>query len=111
MAFQVYYQFQPEYDNRQFPPVDTTTFQQSLQAYQTLMEHGRIVINSLLSSQDKMFQLMDAAQKSDDEAVDQILRETGVPTMVETNYTPTGVTFILRAEQCCTLTMYLRWGF
>ncbi|GAE27425.1 hypothetical protein JCM9140_3572 [Halalkalibacter wakoensis JCM 9140] len=58
---------------------------------------------------------MDAAQASDDAEVDRIIRETGVPTVVETSYSPTGVTFTLRDEAagipCCTLTMYIRWGF
>jgi hypothetical protein len=109
MFYQAYYQFHPDYF-RQFPPVDTSTFQQSLAAYQALLNQGGAVINGLVGSQDRMFRLMDAAQRSDDEEVDRVIRETGVQTIVETSYTPTGVTFTLRAEQCCTLTMYLRWG-
>ncbi|WP_332634458.1 hypothetical protein [Halalkalibacter flavus] len=109
----------PPYCYRQqespFPPVDISFFKQSLTAYQTLLEHGSIVINSLVTSEEKMTQLMNAAQASDDATVDRIIRETGVPTIVETSYNPTGVTFTLRAEAggtpCCTLTMYIRWGF
>ncbi|WP_227937331.1 hypothetical protein [Alkalihalobacillus deserti] len=109
MFYQVYYQFHPAY-YRQFPPVDTSKFEQSLQTFKTLLEQGKVVVNSLVSSQDKMFQLMDAAQKSDDEEVDRIIRETGVQTIAETSYTPSGVTFTLRADECCTLKMYIAWG-
>ncbi|WP_034626640.1 hypothetical protein [Halalkalibacter okhensis] len=109
----------PRYCRRQqespFPPVDTSMFNQALLAYQTLLTHGSIIINSLVSSEEKMKQLMDAAQASDDADVDRIIRETGVPTIVETSYNPTGVTFTLRSDAggtpCCTLTMYIRWGF
>lgn len=111
MYYQVYYQFRPCPSHyRQFPPVDTTTFQQSLQTYQTLLEDGRIIIDHFVSSEEKMVELMDAAQRSNDEEVDRIIRETGIQTIAETSYTPTGVTFTLRAEPCCSLTMYMRWG-
>lgn len=98
-----------------FPPVDFTLFEQSLLAYQTLMQHGNIVINYLTSSTDIMYQLMYAAQASDFDEVDRIIRASGVPTIVDTSFTPTGVTFTLFADapgvpRCCTLTMQLRWG-
>ncbi|WP_332695814.1 hypothetical protein [Halalkalibacter lacteus] len=110
--FYPYYYRRPE---SSFPPVTIEYFGKSLTAYLTLLEHGRIIINSLVTSQDTMVQLMEAAQASDDAQVDQVIKSTGVPSVVETSYTPTGVTFTLRADaegsQCCRLTMYLRWGF
>ncbi|GAE33127.1 hypothetical protein [Halalkalibacter akibai] len=110
MFTEVFYQFYPE-SNRQFPPVNISSFQQSLTAYQSLLEQGRAIINGLLGSEERMRRLMDAAQRSADEEVDQIIRETGVTKTVETAYNPTGVTFTLREEGCCTLMMNLRWGF
>ncbi|MFC0559366.1 hypothetical protein [Halalkalibacter alkalisediminis] len=110
MFYQAYYQFEPT-PYRQFPPVDTSTFEQSLQTFQALLEQGRTLVNSLVTSEERMFQLMDAAQRSDDQEVDRIIRETGIASIVETSYSPTGVSFTLRTEPpCCTLTMYLVWG-
>ncbi|MFC0469659.1 hypothetical protein ACFFHM_03715 [Halalkalibacter kiskunsagensis] len=118
MFYQNYGPYYPYYYRRpesSFPPVTIEYFENSLTAYLTLLEHGRIVINSLVSSQETMVQLMEAAQASDDTQVDQIIKSTGVPSIVETTYTPTGVTFTLSAtvggSQCCRLTMFIRWGF
>ncbi|MDT8858676.1 hypothetical protein N0O92_00440 [Alkalihalobacillus sp. MEB130] len=118
MFYYHYRNLYPYYYRQQdspFPPVDISFFQKSLVTYQTLLEHGQTIINHFVSSREKMTQLMDAAQASDDAEVDRLIRETGVPTVVETSYSPTGVTFTLRGDvgdaQCCTLTMYLRWGF
>jgi hypothetical protein len=46
-----------------------------------------------------MQQLMRAAQSSDEEEVDRIIKSTGVSTIVNTSYTPTGVTFTLYADE------------
>jgi hypothetical protein len=97
-----------------FPPVTIEYFEKSLTTYLTLLEHGKIVINSLVTSKETMIQLMEAAQASDDAKVDHIIKSTGVPSIVETSYTPTRVTFTLRADAsgtpCCRLTMAIRWG-
>ena len=98
-----------------YPPVDITLFQQSLNAYQLLLQHGNVVINYLTSSTEIMYRLMHHAQAGNRVEVDHIIRESGVPTIVETSFTPTGVTFTLFADseafpRCCTLTMNLRWG-
>ncbi|MBU9712186.1 hypothetical protein [Evansella tamaricis] len=101
--------------NSPFPPVKTELFEESLYAYEELMEQGKIILNSLQSSKELIRELMNAAQESNDEEVDRIIQSTGVSSIVNTSYTPNGVTFTLYADsesvsRCCTLTMYLRWG-
>ncbi|UOQ92060.1 hypothetical protein MUO14_16365 [Halobacillus shinanisalinarum] len=110
------YYCHPYLRNNPYPEVNTDTFQQSLQAYQTLFEHGKIVINQLMASPGMRQRLMQAAQRDDHEEVDRVIKSTGVPSVVETSYTPSSVTFTLHADadsfqNCCTLTMNLVWGF
>ncbi|MBU9721463.1 MULTISPECIES: hypothetical protein [Bacillaceae] len=118
MDYQQFFWYDPHHTREQeaiYPPIETKYFEESLDAYGSLLEHGKIVLESLSSSKEKMSSLMDAAQEGKDEEVDKIIKSTGVPTIVNTSYTPTGVTFTLYADaetvtNCCTLTMYLRWG-
>ncbi|OLO39159.1 hypothetical protein BTR23_08865 [Alkalihalophilus pseudofirmus] len=110
-----YYPYYNRPEDYPYPPIDITFFEQSLQAYQILVQHGTVVINRLAASRELMYQLMYSAQAGDDDEVDRIIRATGVPTIVDTSYTPNSVTFTLYADaddfpQCCTLTMNLRWG-
>ncbi|WP_096440326.1 hypothetical protein [Alteribacter populi] len=104
--------YRPEYP---YPPINISLFQQSLLSYQELLQHGAIVLNSLVSSPKMMHELMYYAQAGNDMEVDRVIKATGVPSIVETSYTPNSVTFKLFADadvfpNCCTLTMNLIWG-
>ncbi|UOR13824.1 hypothetical protein [Halobacillus amylolyticus] len=109
------YYCQPYLRTNPYPQVNTDNFQQSLQAYHKLFEHGKIVINRLMASPEMRQQLMQAAQRDDQETVDRVIKSTGIPGVIETSYTPSSVTFTLYADadsfqNCCTLTMNLVWG-
>ena len=109
------YYLHPHYRQNQYPPVDIGYFQQSLTAYQTLLQDGSVIMNSLSSSPEMMKNLMEAAQEGKDEEVDSIIKATGVTSIVDTSFTPDSVTFTLYADaeefsKCCTLKMNLKWG-
>lgn len=109
------YYLHPYYRNP-YPQVNTDYFKQSLQAYHTLFDQAKTIVNHLLSHPEKMRNLMSSAQENEQDEVDRIIKSTGVPSDVKTTYTPNSVTFTLYAdadnfENCCTLTMNLVWGF
>ncbi|WP_026673234.1 hypothetical protein [Alkalihalobacterium bogoriense] len=118
MSYYYYYPYVPRYYRQNeypYPPVNIALFETSLSKYQQLIQHGNRLVTSLASSQDLMYQIMYSAQEGDRDTVDRIIREIGVPTEVNTTFTPTGVTFTLFEDaeglpRCCTLTMNLRWG-
>ncbi|TMW73047.1 hypothetical protein [Alteribacter natronophilus] len=105
----------PYRPDHSYPPVDIGAFHESLSANILLLQHGYLIVSRLSSSPSLMHRLMSAAQEGNDEEVDRIVDSTGVPTIVETTYTPTSVTFRLQTDaqtfpRCCTLTMNLVWG-
>lgn len=108
----VSYQHRPE--NYVYPPIDTSIFQQSLFTYQTMFQHGMMLLNSF-SSSTFTNQLMTAAQEGNRNEVNRLIDTIGVPAEIQTTFTPTGITFTIQnnANQtvaCCRLTMFLKWG-
>ncbi|MCE7793996.1 hypothetical protein K8O68_16530 [Salipaludibacillus sp. CUR1] len=100
---------------RQYPPVDPSLFQQSLQTYASLTARGNLLIERLLASPETMQQLMEAAQAGQNETVNRIVHAAAGTTDITTSYTPMSVTFNLTADTpqlspCCRMTMNLRWG-
>lgn len=100
--------------NREYPPVDTHIFGQSVVAFQKLMRDGSIVLNKL-AEPHFAHQLMTAAQAGHQHEVDRLMKSIGVGSLIiTTKYTPTGVVFTLDPNvpgtPCCTLTMALQWG-
>ncbi|PYZ97844.1 hypothetical protein CR205_04420 [Alteribacter lacisalsi] len=98
-----------------YPPVDVSAFQESLAANYTLLRHGYYMLSRFYASPPLMYSLINAAQSGNDDEVDRLVESTGVPSVVETSYTPTSVTFRLQSDaqtfpRCCTLTMNLVWG-
>ncbi|PYZ91981.1 hypothetical protein CR194_17435 [Salipaludibacillus keqinensis] len=102
------------YRNRQYPPVDISIFQQSLQTYPSLLSKADQVIDSLRNSPDKMHRIMEAAQAGQDNEVEEIINEAGTSLNVSISYTPMSMTLTFtdapQSALCCRLTMYIRWG-
>ncbi len=98
---------------RQFPPVDTGQLEKSVTRFQELIKQADLLISRL--ARDKQFatQLMSAAQESNKERVNQMIRSTGVTIKIQTTFTPTGIRIILDNSKfegdCCQLLIALRW--
>ncbi len=111
MYFQ--YPYSPYAMNRVYPPVDTSIFEQSVAAFQKTVSEASIILRKF---SDRQFaaRLMTAGQAGNQQEVDRLIKSTGITTPVTTKYTPTGVLLTIHAHaqgsQCCTLTMFLRWG-
>jgi len=109
----MYYPYPHYHWNRQYPSVDTATFLQSVTAFQKISGEAGTILKKL-SEQQFAYQLMAAAQAGNQKEVDRLIKSIGTSTPVTTKYTPDGVLLTIHADadgsQCCTLTMYLRWG-
>lgn len=98
---------------RQYPPIDTSTFEHSITAFQKTVVEASTILRKLA---DRPFahRLMLAAQKGNQQEVDGLIKSIGISTPVKTKYTPDGVLLTIHAlaqgSQCCTLTMFLKWG-
>ncbi|WP_026692314.1 hypothetical protein [Peribacillus kribbensis] len=109
-----YYNPYPQFPvHRQYPAVDVSTFGYSVTAFQKTVNEAS---NILKRFADPHFasSLMAAAQAGNQTEVDRLIKSIGVSTPVTAKYTPSGILLTIHAEaqgtQCCTLTMYLKWG-
>jgi len=110
----MYYPYPYYYWSRQYPAVDTAPFLKSVTAFQKISNEAGTILEKL-SEQQFAYHLMSAAQVGNQKEVDRLIKSIGISTPVTTKYTPDGVFLTIHADdadgsQCCTLTMYLRWG-
>lgn len=96
-----------------FPPVDTRKFNASANRFKQVMNQANLFIGRLTSSDDFARRLMDAAQRSDKNEVERLVRSTGVTIKYTLNYTPSGIRIDFSnsdtENSCCTLRMALSW--
>ena len=110
-----YYPYPPLEMNRQphYPSVDINILSHSVKAFQKIASESSIILKKL-SEPDFARSLMNAAQMGNQKEVDQLIKSIGVSTPITTTYTPTGVLLTIHAQalntQCCTMTMFLKWG-
>lgn len=113
---QYYYPYSQIRINRQqplYPPVDISIFEHSVTSFQKIINEASIILKKFADPQFA-FRLMTLAQAGKQLEVDRLIKSIGTSTPVTTQYTPTGILLTIHAQaqgsQCCTLTMYLRWG-
>ena len=99
--------------NRQYPPVEVSTFEYSVTAFQKTVAEASTILRKF-SERPFASRLMSAAQTGNQQEVDRLIKSIGITTPVTTQYTPSGILLTIHTQaegsQCCTLTMYLRWG-
>lgn len=80
---------------------------------QIIMKDASILLNRMASSRQFAFDLMTAAQNSEQAKVNQMLKNTGIQTTPKISFNPDGIilNFSSVAEDldCCHLTLSLRW--
>jgi hypothetical protein len=108
--------YQPSYVNRNpemFPPVDTHALHKSARTFQKLMKQTDLIVKKIIESDKFAHDLMEAAQKSDQKKVDQLISSTGVKIKYKATFSPDGINIRLQnGEQggaCCTLVLALSW--
>jgi hypothetical protein len=108
-----YPQFQMNRQQQQYPPVDVSIFSHSVIAFQKIANEAITILRKLADPQFA-YSLMAAAQVGNKMEVDRLIKSIGTSTPVTAQYTPSGILLTIHAQaqgsQCCTLTMYLRWG-
>ncbi|WP_052353679.1 hypothetical protein [Neobacillus jeddahensis] len=104
---------------RSYPPVDTKIFEGSVKSFHLLMQQGSVLLDRLGDAQFS-HKMMSAAQQGKKAEVDQLIKTIGLKVPVVTQFTPSGVHFILstqpqptqnQPESCCTLTVAMKWGY
>lgn len=103
----------PQSGNSPFPEVDTRKFNASATRFKELMNQANRFITTLTASDDFAHRLMNAAQLSNQEEVERLIRTTGVTITYNLQYTPDGIRIDFSnndaENSCCTLRMVLGW--
>ncbi|MBA2871511.1 hypothetical protein HNQ85_001781 [Anoxybacillus calidus] len=98
---------------RQYPPIDTTLFNQSIIAMQKLMKDASLILKKLAESKEFAFKVMSAAQESHTKEVKQLIESIGIQSKVDIYYNPDGIRLTLSSKagqiECCKLAISLRW--
>jgi len=96
---------------RQYPPVTTNVFMDSAASFQSLLQDAGILLDRISHSTAFAQQLMTAAQENKKDAVQRLVRSTGVRHLATTVYNPDSltVTFNHPEKGCCQLILRIRW--
>lgn len=98
---------------QQFPPVQTNRLVTSATNAERLILDAQQILNRIKASQDFAYQLKDAAQKSEQNKVDQLIQGLGLRAQVKTSFTPDRINFELQDRtfdsECCILRIALKW--
>ncbi|MCR2823495.1 hypothetical protein [Lederbergia panacisoli] len=96
-----------------FPSINTKKFVQSTEKYRALVNEANKIINKISTTPNLAHDLMDAAQKSNQSKVDQLIQSTGITVKAKNHFTPDGLVIELSnaidSGDCCTLKLALRW--
>lgn len=103
----------PHMTKSPFPPVNIEKFDISAHQFQRLMEQARLFVNKIVNSSQFAYELMDAAQRSDKNKVEEMIRTTGITIAFHVQFTPTAIQIILdnstEKVNCCQLLVGLKW--
>lgn len=99
---------------RQYPEVDPSIFMSSAQHMGPLLRDAGTLLNKMAESWKFSYDLMSAAQESDKQKVEQIIREAGIQIIPKITYDPDGLNLYFTTGEnemtCCHLTLQLRWN-
>ncbi|MFS0822241.1 hypothetical protein [Bacillus sp. 1P02SD] len=98
---------------RQFPAIDPTLFKESAEEMRILMKDASLILAKLADSREFAKKVMAAAQASNDQEVDRLLKTTGIQSKVKATFNPDGLNLHLEASvkgsKSSVLTIALRW--
>ncbi|MDM5228657.1 hypothetical protein QUF73_21270 [Cytobacillus sp. NJ13] len=111
-ACQSYYH--PIHLYRTFPAVDPQMFMSSAKKMEVLMRDASTLLVNMAESKKFSYELMSAAQQSKKDAVEKMIKSTGISRIPAVSYTPDGLSLHFESDKedpqkCCDLTLKLRW--
>ncbi|MGG3624856.1 hypothetical protein ABES25_15000 [Bacillus gobiensis] len=114
--FPYYHPFYPvifnkpqHYRHPALPPVNPQIFMQSAKQSTLLLKQAEILVLKLSGSPDLSKKIMAAAQESNEKAVLQLLKQTGVTSDMRVMFNPDGIHIEL-SQANEKVTLFLRWS-
>ncbi|KON86499.1 hypothetical protein AF332_06440 [Sporosarcina globispora] len=99
---------------RTFPAIDPQMFMSSAKKMEVLMRDASTLLVNMAESKKFSYELMSAAQQSNKDAVEKMIKSTGISRIPSVSYTPDGLSLHFESDKedpqkCCDLTLKLRW--
>lgn len=98
---------------RQLPQVNPSTFMSSAKHMRIIMRDASTLLNRMAESREFSYSLMSAAQQSNQQKVESLLKSAGIQTSPKVIYNPDGLKLSFTTQtnhvDCCHLTLDLRW--
>ena len=96
-----------------FPPVNTDKLYVSAERFQALIKEARLLTEKIINDPEFAHELMNAAQLSDQDKVDNLIMSTGISIKANAYFSPSGIQIEFdsteQGESCCKLDMRLTW--
>jgi hypothetical protein len=96
-----------------YPPVEPQQFMDSADKTKPLLDDAKLIMDQVSNSREYATKLMDAAQKSNMNEVNQLIKGTGVQSTPGIKFNPDGFTLDFSNQtaniDCCHLQVILRW--
>lgn len=105
-----YAQHRNPYD---YPPVKPKQFMESADKMIPLLDDAKTIMDKVTQSKDYSTRLMNAAQQSNMNELNRLIKSTGVSSTPGIHFNPDGFTLVFSNKtadlECCHLTIILRW--
>ncbi|WP_431027186.1 hypothetical protein [Lysinibacillus sp. LZ02] len=92
-----------------FPPVNIQKLETSVKQMQNIVQQVQLLLDKIAKSEQFAHELMNEAQRSNQAAVDQLIKSVGITLQFEAKYTPDGIRIVFTEKNCCSLTLILQW--
>lgn len=97
----------------QFPPIDIKRLHSSAENFRKIMREAHLLIDKIVSTPSFASELMDAAQLSNQQKVENLILSTGVSVKIKATFSPTGILIGFDNSEveagCCKLNISLPW--
>ena len=98
-----------ETNGSSYPPVNTKKLGTSVKNVQKMVPQVQLLFDKITTSDQFARDLKTAAQRSDKETVNRLIRSVGVTNEFEIKYTPDSIQIKLIEKNCCFFTVVLDW--
>lgn len=105
---------QPPFRPDEYPPVNPSLFVTSAANSHQLAQQAAKVLERIRQSKELASNIMDAAQRGNDQEVLRIIRGVGATSVLAVKFSPEGIQLIFKTEEesqsCCELVVKMRWS-
>ena len=98
-----------ETNGNPYPPVNTKKLGNSVSKMKRMVPQVQLLFDKISNSDQFARDLKNAAQRSDKETVNRLIRSVGITNEFEIKYTPDSIQIKLIEKNCCVFTAVLDW--